>query len=162
MSRITFLEGKKLSQIQIQISYKERQTQNDMQCRRKLYIEKMNLSKHSMSYFSKFLVLISWGRNSVYILEPHTLSVKFATALTSVTQLRRAFAVNSLSTQQNSHLYNESSFDLNKNATENVSLRGLSWGPHKLSKTIVERQARVSVPLFIEINRESLYAIFCR
>ena len=40
---------------------------------------------------------------------------------TSVAQLRRAFAANFFSTRQNSHLYNEPSFDL----TRNESIRGL-------------------------------------
>jgi len=85
-----------------------------------------------------------------------------ATVLTSMVQLRRAFIANSLLTRQNSHLYNESSSDLTKNATENVFLRGLSWEPRKISKTIVGCQSRVSVLLFIKINREILYRIFYR
>jgi len=58
--------------------------------------------------------------------------------------------------RQNSRCYNESLSDLTGNATENMSLRGLFWDPRKISKTIVRRQARASVPLFIEITWESL------
>ena len=42
--------------------------------------------------------------------------------------------------------------------TESVSLCSHYWGRCKISKTIVGRQARVSVPLFIEISQDMQYS----